>query len=42
MKSVNVTHCPNSVYLVIKDGVKIIVESFSELKHLEKKSILEV
>lgn len=42
MKSVSVNHCPNSVYLVVKDGVKIIVESFNELKDLERKSLKEV
>lgn len=42
MKSISVNHCPNSVYLVVKDGVKIIVESFNELKDLERKSLKEV
>lgn len=41
MKSVSINHCPNSVYLVVKDGVKIIVENFNELKNLEKKSFNE-
>lgn len=42
MKSLSINHYPNGVYLVVKDGVKIIVESFNELKNIERESLKEV
>lgn len=42
MKSVSINHYPSSVYLVVKDGVKIIVESFNELKDIEREPLKEV